>query len=111
MNKKAIKIGLITAIIGIGGMFSSSIFAGAFMIDKVTAIKKEIDSKTELKRIKLGEFDKKALPFTDEIENAQTDVKVGTAFEINNFTFNAEVGKEFGKRDREYVTAGFTYTF
>lgn len=58
MNKKAIKIGLITAIIGIGGMFSSSIFAGAFMIDKVTAIKKEIDSKTELKRIKLGEFDK-----------------------------------------------------
>ena len=48
---------------------------------------------------------------TDEIENAQTDVKVGTAFEINNFTFNAEVGKEFGKRDREYVTAGFTYTF
>ena len=48
---------------------------------------------------------------TDEIENAQTDVKVGTAFEINNFTFNAEVGKEFGKRDREYITAGFTYTF
>lgn len=58
MNKKALKIGLITAIIGIGGMFSSSIFAGAFMIDKVTTIKKEIDSKTELKRIKLGEFDK-----------------------------------------------------
>ena len=48
---------------------------------------------------------------TDNIENAQTDVKVGTAFEFNNFTFNAEVGKEFGKRDREYVTAGFTYTF
>ena len=48
---------------------------------------------------------------TDNIENAQTDVKVGTAFEFNNFTFNAEVGKDFGKRDREYITAGFTYTF
>ena len=48
---------------------------------------------------------------TDNIENAQTDVKVGTAFEFNNFTFNAEVGKEFGKRDREYIKAGFTYTF
>lgn len=47
----------------------------------------------------------------DEIENAQTDVKVGTAFEFNNFTLNAEVGKDFGKRDREYITAGFTYTF
>lgn len=48
---------------------------------------------------------------TDEIENAQTDVKVGTVFEFNNFTLNAEVGKDFGKRDREYITAGFTYTF
>ena len=71
----------------------------------------EFGDMNKLQYAKLGEFDKKALPFTDEIENAQTDVKVGTAFEINNFTFNAEVGKEFGKRDREYVTAGFTYTF
>lgn len=71
----------------------------------------EFGDMNKLQYAKLGEFDKKALPFTDEIENAQTDVKVGTAFEINNFTFNAEVGKEFGKRDREYITAGFTYTF
>lgn len=71
----------------------------------------EFGDMNKLQYAKLGEFDKKALPFTDEIENAQTDIKVGTAFEYNNFTFNAEVGKEFGKRDREYITAGFTYTF
>ena len=71
----------------------------------------EFGDMNKLQYAKLGEFDKKALPFTDEIENAQTDVKVGTAFEFNNFTFNAEVGKEFGKRDREYIKAGFTYTF
>ena len=71
----------------------------------------EFGDMNKLQYAKLGEFDKKTLPFTDEIENAQTDVKVGTAFEFNNFTFNAEVGKDFGKRDREYITAGFTYTF
>lgn len=71
----------------------------------------EFGDMNKLQNAKLGEFDKKALPFTDEIENAQTDVKVGTAFEFNNFTFNAEIGKDFGKRDKEYITAGFTYTF
>lgn len=70
----------------------------------------EFGDMNKLQYAKLGNLET-PLPFTDEIENAQTDVKVGTAFEINNFTFNAEVGKEFGKRDREYVTAGFTYTF
>ena len=70
----------------------------------------EFGDMNKLQYAKLGNLET-PLPFTDEIENAQTDVKVGTAFEINNFTFNAEVGKEFGKGDREYITAGFTYTF
>lgn len=48
---------------------------------------------------------------TDNIENAQTDVKAGINLHIKNISVNAELGKEFGKRDREYVKAGFSYTF
>ncbi len=47
----------------------------------------------------------------DNIENAQTDIKVGTVLNIKNIFVNAEIGKEFGKRDKEYVKAGFSYTF
>ncbi len=47
----------------------------------------------------------------DNIENAQTDIKVGTVLNLKNISVNAEIGKEFGKRDREYVKAGFSYTF
>lgn len=47
----------------------------------------------------------------DNIEDAQTDVKFGASFNIKNISVNAELGKEFGKRDREYVKAGFSYTF
>lgn len=48
---------------------------------------------------------------TDNIENAQTDVKAGINLHIKNISVNAELGKEFGKRDREYVKAGISYTF
>ena len=47
----------------------------------------------------------------DNIEDAQTDVKFGASFNIKNISVNAEFGKEFGKRDREYVKAGFSYIF
>lgn len=47
----------------------------------------------------------------DNIEDAQTDVKFGASFSIKNISVNAELGKEFGKRDREYVRAGISYTF
>ena len=47
----------------------------------------------------------------DNIEDAQTDVKFGASFNIKNISVNAELGKEFGKRDREYVKAGFSYIF
>lgn len=47
----------------------------------------------------------------DNIENAQTDLKIGTLINIKNISVNAEIGKEFGNRDREYIKAGFTYTF
>lgn len=47
----------------------------------------------------------------DNIEDAQTDVKFGASFNIKNISVNAELGKEFGKRDREYVKAGISYTF
>lgn len=53
----------------------------------------------------------KAPTQTDNIENAQTDVKAGINLHIKNISVNAELGKEFGKRDREYVKAGFKYTF
>lgn len=47
----------------------------------------------------------------DNIEDVQTDVKFGASFNIKNISVNAELGKEFGKRDREYVKAGISYTF
>lgn len=47
----------------------------------------------------------------DNIENAQIDLKLGTLINIKNISVNAEIGKEFGNRDREYIKAGFTYTF
>lgn len=47
----------------------------------------------------------------DNIENSQTNLKIGTSFEIKNLSLNAEIGKEFGHRDSEYVKAGFSYTF
>lgn len=47
----------------------------------------------------------------DNIEDAQTDVKFGASFNIKNISVNAELGKEFGKRDREYVKASFSYIF
>lgn len=47
----------------------------------------------------------------DNIENAQTDLKLGTVINVKNISVNTEIGKEFGKRDREYIKAGFTYTF
>ncbi len=47
----------------------------------------------------------------DNIENAQTDLKLGTVINVKNISVNAEIGKKFGKRDREYIKAGFTYTF
>ena len=53
----------------------------------------------------------KAPIHADNIEDAQTDVKFGASFNIKNISVNAELGKEFGKRDREYVKAGINYTF
>lgn len=53
----------------------------------------------------------KAPIHADNIEDAQTDVKFGASFNIKNISVNAELGKEFGKRDREYVKAGISYTF
>lgn len=47
----------------------------------------------------------------DNIEDAQTDIKFGANFNIKNISVNGEIGKEFGKRDREYIKAGFSYTF
>lgn len=57
------------------------------------------------------ELFKKFTVENDNIENAQTDLKLGTVINVKNISVNAEIGKEFGKRDREYVKAGFTYTF
>lgn len=70
----------------------------------------EFGDMNKTQNITFNEFGKYQLE-TDNIENTQTDVKIGTAFEFNNFSFNTEIGKNFGKRDREYIKAGFTYTF
>lgn len=47
----------------------------------------------------------------DNIENSQTNINIGASFELKNVSLNAELGKEFGHRDSEYIKAGFSYTF
>ena len=45
------------------------------------------------------------------MEHGQFKVSTGGSISINNLSLNAELGKEFGRRDREYVKAGFSYKF
>lgn len=47
----------------------------------------------------------------DNIENAQTSINLGATLEFNNISVNTEIGKELGRRDEEYIRAGFSYTF
>ncbi len=47
----------------------------------------------------------------DNIENSQTNINIGTSFKFKNVSLNAELGKEFGHRDSEYIKASFSYTF
>ena len=56
-------------------------------------------------------LNKKADVKNNEMEHGQFEVSVGGSISINNLSLNAEVGKEFGRRDREYVKAGFSYKF
>ena len=67
----------------------------------------------------LGDMDKdlavkwteKANVKNNEMEHGQFEVSAGGSIKINNLSLDAKVGKEFGRRDREYVKAGFSYTF
>ena len=56
-------------------------------------------------------LNKKADVKNNEMEHGQFDISVGGSLNINDLSLNAEIGKEFGRRDREYVKAGFSYTF
>lgn len=56
-------------------------------------------------------LNKKADVKNNEMEHGQFDISVGGSLNINDLSLNAEVGKEFGRRDREYVRAGFSYRF
>ena len=56
-------------------------------------------------------LNKKADVKNNEMEHGQFKVSTGGSISINNLSLNAELGKEFGRRDREYVKAGFSYKF
>lgn len=56
-------------------------------------------------------LNKKADVKNNEMEHGQFDISVGGSLNINDLSLNAEIGKEFGRRDREYVRAGFSYRF
>ena len=63
------------------------------------------------KDITIELLNKKADVKNNEMEHGQFKVSTGGSISINNLSLNAELGKEFGRRDREYVKAGFSYKF
>lgn len=47
----------------------------------------------------------------DTMDKGNLNLSVGAEANFESFSLNAELGREFGKRDREYVKAGFSYKF
>ena len=47
----------------------------------------------------------------DTMDKGNLNLSVGAEANFESFSLNAELGREFGKRDREYVKAGFSYRF
>ena len=47
----------------------------------------------------------------DTMDKGNLDLSIGTEFNFESLSLNAELGKEFGKRDREYIKAGIIYKF
>ncbi|MGL5369076.1 MAG: autotransporter domain-containing protein [Cetobacterium somerae] len=47
----------------------------------------------------------------DDLECGTTGVKAGASYEVNNFTLEASVGKNFGRRDNSFVNASIGYRF
>lgn len=47
----------------------------------------------------------------DTMDKGNLDLSIGTELNFESLSLNAELGKEFGKRDREYIKAGITYKF
>ena len=50
-------------------------------------------------------LNKKADVKNNEMEHGQFKVSTGGSISINNLSLNAELGKEFGRRDREYAVS------
>lgn len=47
----------------------------------------------------------------DTMDKGNLNLSVGTEVNFDSLSLTAELGKEFGKRDREFVKAGFSYKF
>ncbi|MGL5576330.1 MAG: autotransporter outer membrane beta-barrel domain-containing protein [Sarcina sp.] len=47
----------------------------------------------------------------DDLECGTTGVKAGASYEVNNFTLEASVGKNFGRRDNTFGTVSIGYKF
>ena len=56
-------------------------------------------------------LNKKADIKNNEMEHGQFNISAGGSVNINNLSLSTEIGKDFGKRDREYIKAGFSYKF
>lgn len=54
-----------------------------------------------------GEFQSIA----DHLEGSSTELKIGTSLNYKSVAFDINLGKTFGKRDREFLNAGFSYKF
>ena len=47
----------------------------------------------------------------DHLKGSSTELKIGTSINYKNVGFNINLGKTFGKRDKEFINAGFSYKF
>ena len=47
----------------------------------------------------------------DTMDKGNLNLSVGTEVNFDSLSLTAELGKEFGKRDREFIKAGFSYKF
>ncbi len=47
----------------------------------------------------------------DHLKGSSTELKIGTSINYKNIGFNINLGKTFGKRDKEFINAGFSYKF
>ena len=70
----------------------------------------ELGDMNKNQKIQLGTLRKHSLA-SDNLETSSIELKVGVSTSYKGFLLKVEAGKDYGKRDRNFVTVGFGYSF